>query len=107
MTSKYTQGTHRYFLGDTEKDHLRLVLLIDKKERKVMRGEIFDAGFNYNHQYRPGLFFDCEMYFMKDLDTIVYLYKYIEPNEKTAQIRYFSSDKPYRYFMSVYKREKK
>ena len=86
---------------------MRLVLLIDKKERKVMRGEIFDAGFNYNHQYRPGLFFDCEMYFMKDLDTIVYLYKYIELNEKTAQIRYFSSDKPYRYFMSVYKREKK
>ena len=107
LTSKYTQVTRRHFLGDREKDHLRFVILIDKKERKVVKSEIFDAGFNYNHQYRTGLFFDCDMYFMKDLDTIVYLYKYIEPDEKTAQIKYFSSDKPYRYFMSVYKRKKK
>jgi hypothetical protein len=104
-TSKYTESTRRHFLGDKKKDHLRLVILIDKKERKVIKSEIFDAGFNYNHQYRTGLFFECEMYFMKDLETIVYFYKYIEPNEKTAQIKYFSSDKPYRYFMSVYKRQ--
>jgi len=107
LTMKNTEGTRHHFLGRKDRDNKRFVLLIDKKERKVVRSEIFDAGFNYNHQYRTGMFFECEMYFMKDLDTIVYLYKVIEPNEKTAQIRYFSSDKPYRYFMSVYKREKK
>ncbi|HDS02407.1 MAG TPA: hypothetical protein ENN72_01705 [Firmicutes bacterium] len=105
LTIRSTEGTRCRFLGDKEKDHLRLVILIDKKERKVIKSEIFNAGFNYNHQYRTGLFFECEMYFMKDLETIVYFYKYIEPNEKTAQIKYFSSDKPYRYFMSVYKRQ--
>jgi len=107
MTIRSTEETRCRFLGDKEKDHLRFVVLVDKKERKVVKSEIFNAGFNYNHQYRTGLFFACDMYFMKDLETIVYLYKYIEPNEETARIKYFSSDKPYRYFMSVYKRKKK
>jgi len=106
-TMRLTIESRKKYLGCEEDDHQRLAMLIDKKERKVIQSEIFDAGFNFNHKNRTGEFFNCEMLILKDGDHILYRYCYLIPNRQNGKWPLFGSDSyqdHYTYGMVVFKR---
>jgi len=106
-TMRLTIETPRKYLGREEDDHQRLAILIDKKKKNVVKSEIFNAGFNFNHKSRTGEFFNCEMLILKDGEHILYRYSYLIPNRQNGKWPLFGSDSyqdHYTYGTVVFKR---